>query len=296
MSLSHLFRRIIVGSTEVERPSPAVRRHARPGVIIIGAQKGGTTFLFNYLSRHPKLRAACEKEVRFFNQNVSYERGKDWYERFFPLLGEMEPGDIAFEASPNYLFSTAGPTRIASYDPNIKLIAMLRNPVDRAYSAWNMYRQAHARAVLPLFPASRFDDFVRTHLNMLLHASDYPSFEQAIEADLANPREEVIECDIVRVGYYAEQLTRYFGVFRSEQILVLTREEMLHDRQRVTRTITDFLGIEPYEWPTELVPLSGVAEYESEMSAATRERLEEVYRPHNEALRSLIGRDPGWQR
>ena len=295
MSLSHLFKRIIVGSTEVDPPAPARLRHARPGFIIIGAQEAGTAFLFDYLSRHPRLRAARETEVRFFDQNVSYERGREWYEKFFPLRREMQPGEIAFEASPNYLFSTTAPARIAAYDPTIKLIAVLRNPVERAYSAWNMYRRAHASAVLPLIPASRFDDFVRSHLNMLLHATDYPSFEQAIEADLVNPREEVIECDIVRVGYYDEQLSRYLRVFGNRRILVVTREEMVDDLRRTAQTITDFLEIESFDPTDELVPQGGITDEEPEMSASTRARLEEIYRPHNEALRDLIGRDPGWQ-
>lgn len=268
---------------------------ARPGFIIIGAQKGGTTFLFNYLARHPNLRPALEKEVRFFNQDVSFGRGQEWYHRFFPPLAAMRPGDVAFEASPNYLFSATAPGRIASYEPRMKLVAILRDPVERAYSAWNMYRHAHARAVLPLFPASRFDERVRRHVDQLLHRVEYPSFETAIEADVDNAREEVIECDIVRVGYYAEQLSRYLRHFSSEQLLVLSREELLSDRKRVSRTITDFLELPLREWPDGRVDQSGIAEYEATMSDDARERLRGIYGPHNEKLYRLLGRDLGWQ-
>lgn len=265
-----------------------------PGFIIIGAQKAGTTYLFNLLSNHPNLHPAAEKEIRFFSQNVAFERGGEWYKGFFPASESLRPGDLAFEASPDYLYSPEAAARIAGLYPTVKLIVTLRNPTERAYSAWNMYRLAHDRPVLPLFPASRFDQRVRDRLHELLHGNSFPSFEESIRKDLTRKCEDILETDFVEVGFYDEQIARYLEHFDREQILVVTREAMRLDPISVASRITDFLGVPPFNWVGEAVESSNVADYRSPMSVEVEAILNEVYRSHNAKLARLIGFDPGW--
>ena len=104
-----------------------------PDYIIIGAQKGGTTSLHRYLTRHPDVGVSLRKEIHFFSS--SYDQGLDWYLAHFP-----EPGEFAVvgEASTSYLSDPEVPERVRRAVPNVKLIALLRNPVDRAYSQYQM--------------------------------------------------------------------------------------------------------------------------------------------------------------
>src|SRR5579885_2674785 len=110
-----------------------------PDFIIIGTQRGGTTSLYAYLGQHPQIAPAVIKEVHFFDNN--YERGVGWYRTQFPFLIEKsiaknigQQNFITGEASPYYLFHPHVPERAAKVVPGAKLIVLLRNPIDRAYS------------------------------------------------------------------------------------------------------------------------------------------------------------------
>src|SRR5258706_11489250 len=100
-----------------------------PDFLIIGAQRSGTSTLYQYIARHPDVRGAFRKEVHYFDMH--YDRGLDWYRACFPTRG------FTGESSPSYLIHPEVPARVAAVLPDIKLIAILRNPVERAYSAYN---------------------------------------------------------------------------------------------------------------------------------------------------------------
>src|SRR5262249_13344047 len=117
-----------------------------PGLVILGAQKAGTTSLFNYLSAHPQVRSPTNKEVHYFDLN--FARGPTWYRAHFPKRSDtsLEQDDIrdeqiTLDASPYYLFHPAVPERLKTTLPQAKFIVMMRNPVDRAYSHyWHSVR------------------------------------------------------------------------------------------------------------------------------------------------------------
>ena len=101
----------------------------KPNFLIIGAQRCGTTSLYNYLIQHPQIVPSSKKEVHFFDLN--FHLGQSWYEKHFP---EVSDNILTGEASPYYIFHPLCPKRIFDYDPSVKLIVILRNPIDRAYS------------------------------------------------------------------------------------------------------------------------------------------------------------------
>jgi hypothetical protein len=110
-----------------------------PNFIIIGSARSGTTSLYNYLVQHPGIAPALRKEVHFFDYN--YQRGCSWYQGQFPTHPYMHymqtihrQAMITGEASPYYLFHPYVPQRVAQLLPEIKLIALLRNPIERAFS------------------------------------------------------------------------------------------------------------------------------------------------------------------
>ncbi|MFO7955055.1 sulfotransferase family protein [Thioalkalivibrio sp.] len=110
-----------------------------PDFIIIGAQKSGTTSLYAYLSQHPQLFPSSTKEVHFFDGGLdpsvdTFKKGMPWYRAHFPLRKNMGANQRTFEASPLYIFNPLAPERIANVVPNVKIIALLRNPTERAIS------------------------------------------------------------------------------------------------------------------------------------------------------------------
>ena len=117
------------------------QRRLHPTFLIIGTQKGGTTALYKYLAEHPDIVAPKKKEINFFMCSSLYGRGLDFYHSHFPVVDSSCSSLITFEASANYLTTLEAADRIHAYAPKMKLIALLRDPVFRAHSAWQMYQR-----------------------------------------------------------------------------------------------------------------------------------------------------------
>src|SRR4051812_20031887 len=103
-----------------------------PSVLIIGAQKSGTTSLSSYLVEHPDMLPSLRKEVHYFSFN--YERGVNWYRAHFPYTHHLRRGALTLDATPYYLVHPLVAQRAAQLLPHAKLVVLLRNPVDRALS------------------------------------------------------------------------------------------------------------------------------------------------------------------
>jgi hypothetical protein len=256
----------------------------RPQFIIIGAQKAGTTSLYEYLVRHPGVASAKTKEVHFFDQH--FFRGLGWYWNQFPGVWSrltspyrIKHGVITGEASPYYMPHPNAPRRIKQFVPHAKLIVLLRNPIDRAYSHYKLRARRG-----------------REHIG---------TFEEAIdaEAERLNGEWEKMIADekyysinhqrfsYLERGHYAEQLERWFALFSREQFLILKSEELFEDPPAVYGQVTEFLGL----------PLHQLQDFQkfnsatyTEMNPATRERLQKYFAPHNARLQELLGRDFGW--
>jgi hypothetical protein len=262
--------------TPVERRRPRVvarieTAHLRqlPGFIIIGAQKSGTTSLLQYLRQHPNIGATHKKEVHFFSW--WYEKGMDWYRAHFPLEGEAP---VVGEASPSYLLHPGVPARVHAVLPDVKLIVMLRNPVDRAYS----HHQMNARKGV-----------------------DYLSFEEAIAKEPERLRlnmgsdkdwRDSSFISYLSRGLYADQLEGWFDVFPRENIQVLKSEAFFADPERGLHETLDFLELPPLRLESYDVFNPGTYD---DMTPETRERLRRYFAPHNQHLYELLGRDLGWE-
>src|SRR5215212_6336788 len=125
-----------------EQISAAQKRSTKGGLpdfVLIGTQKGGISFFYRLLSNHPLVRPAATKELHFFDRNKVFDRGEDWYRRCFPESARVGgQRTVTGESSPSYLFSAQVPARMAEVIPDAKLVALLRNPIDRAYSHYQM--------------------------------------------------------------------------------------------------------------------------------------------------------------
>jgi hypothetical protein len=109
--------------------------------IICGTQKGGTSALDAYLREHPEICMADHKEVHFFDNEDNFSRSKPDYSKYHSHFSPKTTHNIVGEATPIYMYWNDAPRRIWEYNPNVKLIVLLRNPIERAYSHWNMERQ-----------------------------------------------------------------------------------------------------------------------------------------------------------
>ncbi len=247
-----------------------------PNFLVIGVMKGGTTSLFNYLSRHPQVNPPFRKEIKFFD--IHYPQGLNWYRAHFPLRRKMGAGTVTGEATPYYIFHPLAAQRVAKTLAPVKLIALLRNPVDRAYS----------------------------HYNHMVRVGREPlSFEEALEKEeerLAGEVEKIMADPMYSTfkhlhysykarGRYAEQLKHWLGFFPHEAMLILSSEELYTSPAEAYRKVIEFLGLSPWE-PKDFRAFKQGA-YE-DMPPESRRRLAAYFKPYNEELCDTLGIDFHW--
>ncbi|MFL5494195.1 MAG: sulfotransferase domain-containing protein [Gemmatimonadales bacterium] len=270
---------------------------SRPKFLIIGTQKGGTVALRKYLARHPDIVPARKKEIGYFDQDILYRRGDSWYHGHFPLPHRLGRRGVTFEATPEYLYYPKAAQRIFSYDPDLKLIVLLREPIERAFSAWNMFRTLryehpdYLRAILP-----ECDQMLREAIVQMLSSDPFPEFDEAVRDEINGmvANNSALEPSYVRRGIYHEQLLRYLRCFAREQILILESARLRRDLANVLPEVVQFLGLPEYTGYRVDQSLFHVGQYEHRMADETRAFLGEFYKPHNEKLWELLGRDFGW--
>lgn len=259
------------------------RMRVLPDFMIIGAQKCGTTSLFRYLCAHPRVLPPLSKEVHFFDLN--YQEGKGWYRAHFPLRWKLRVGGTGRErrfqtgeASPYYIFHPLSPQRAAALMPRVKLIALLRNPVDRAYSHFH-HQSRKGRETL------RFDEAVDMEVSRLQgedakFASD-PHHQSYVHQHFS----------YLSRGIYIEQIKRWHRYFAREQLLIVNSEDFFQDPGRILSEVLSFLGLE--EWRPASFSKLNAGQYPA-MDPPVRERLHRHFRPYNEELYAYLGRDFGW--
>lgn len=259
------------------------KMHMTPDVMIIGAMKCGTTSLFRYLEGHPDFLGPKMKEIHYFD--FKYDKGIEWYRRQFPTkLKKMKCGlkgqrIITGEASPYYMFHPHACKRIASVLPNVKLIALLRNPVDRAYSHYQ---------------------------NEIRHEREHLKFEEAIDAEpnrLAGEIEKMLDDEFyfsfhhghhsyLARGIYVEQIKVWHTLFPKKQLLILDSETFFENPLRGFDRVCSFLELSPFrikEFKTH-----NAGEYKQQIPAKLRKRLSDYFNPHNEDLYNYLGTKFEW--
>jgi hypothetical protein len=255
-----------------------------PDYIIVGAQKAGTTSLWAYLSEHPLVAAPITKEVSFFD--VNFHRGINWYRMHFPhrerghaslaATGQIATG----ESTPYYMFHPLVPERIAATLPSVKIIILLRDPVDRAFSHYQL-------------------KIKRRHETL--------TFEEAIDAEagrLAGEHEKILDnppyysrahdrFSYLARGLYLEQILRWQQLFPPDQLLILESGDLFRRTSEVFERTLDFLGIPPGQ-PRQFGNRYP-GNYKEKMSPAMQRKLAEYFSPHNERLYAHLGVRFNWK-
>ncbi|HZS19182.1 MAG TPA: sulfotransferase [Candidatus Udaeobacter sp.] len=189
--------------------------------ILAGAQKSGTTALHYVLSRHPQITMGDQQEIHFFDNDALFVREVDYgelHKHYPPVAAPTVAGDC----TPSYIYHEPAAERIATYNPQIKLLVLLRNPVDRAFAHWNMQR-FKGREPLDFFNAVREE---KTRI------AGAPSVEARRFAYIDR-------------GFYGKQMERLFRFFPREQVKAAKFEDFKEKRRDTLRSIFTFLGLEP---------------------------------------------------
>lgn len=237
----------------------------RPDFLIIGAQKCGTSALQLNLKAHDEI-VMSDDEVHFFSHPKNFAKGLEWYAAQLPASDLLKG-----EKTPDYLDSMSAPQRIASVLPRVKLLILLRDPVDRAYSQWNQMMQNIGKS------SQRGWEMV--------------SFEEAIER---------AQCDVkpfgrlLSKGQYIDQILRYTEHFPREQIYIGLQERFSRNGEDELALVFDFLGV--HRLPVE-PQRANERTYESPISPDMEALLTAYFAPYNHRLYDFLGGEiPEWRR
>jgi hypothetical protein len=257
-----------------------------PDFLILGGQRCGSTSLYDMVCGHPDVMPASHKEPHFFDNN--HLRGEEFYRRLFPLRMHVRARErrlgrrvVTGEATTYYLSHPAVPGRVRAMLPVVRLIAILRDPVDRAHS----------------------------HYQLSVREGREPlSFEEALAAEperLAGEEERLLSDPAYRGvahrfhsyrsrGRYVDQLRRWWAEFPRDQLLVLRSEDMFAEPRAVYDEVVRFLGLDP-DADRRTFDARNRVSYDA-MRPETREQLRRYYEQPNRELEAELGRAMQWQR
>lgn len=192
------------------------KKRKLPSVIIIGTPKSGTTFLFDLMSQHPGLMPARIKEPHYFDKN--YSKGEQYYRGMFPLKSDAR---TCFEASVNYFYSEAAANRIKNDLPNCKVLLLLRDPIQRCYSHYQMNKKD-----------------LKT---------------QTFSEVISEQNHENIIYGFVEKSFYSKYFEFWSNLFNETNFLAIKSEDLFENPQEKMGQIVQFLGIEQYAFQTDIV-------------------------------------------
>lgn len=253
---------------------------SKPDFLIVGVMKGGTTSLFRYLSRHPQILPPFRKEIKYFDCN--YFKGENWYQAHFPLKKKFTDGSkLTGEATPYYIFHPQAPQRIADALPEAKIIILLRNPVDRAYSH-------HQHMVSVGREPLSFEDAIAAEPERLAGEAEM------ISRDPRYPTFMHLQYSYLGRGEYLSQIKTWHDLFPKEKVLILQSEDLYQATSETVNQAQAFLGLDFWE-PENAYGVFKEGSYQP-MLAETRAKLSAYFRPHNEALYAYLDKNFGWDK
>jgi hypothetical protein len=281
--LAYLRRKIVLDISMQYRLLTAGSRML-PDFIVIGAMKCGSTSMYDYLKRHPSILPAYKKAAHYFDMN--YSKGLDWYRAHFPLSSKAAQKEtqssllLTGESSPYYIFHPLAAERAKKLLPNAKLIALLRNPVSRAYSHYHHMVRTNRENL-------NFEDAIDAESVRLAGVED------KLKTDDRFPMQSHRTYSYLGRGMYADQLERWFMQYPREQFLIMRSEDFFKNPGEVCARAHCFLGLEPFDLGAYKNANPGGY---PPMNPETRQRLVEFFRPLNQRLFEMIGEDFGWNK
>ena len=222
-------------------------------LLIIGAQKAGTTSLYEYIKQHPDVYFSEIKEITYFVVDKYYQKGIEYFHSFFSKYNNEK---IIASSYVHMLPSLDAPERVLEYNKNMKFIIMLRDPVSRAYSAYNYAKQNGWE-------------------------NDNISFIDALESESMRKNNNQIDLLYFYNGLYSSHIDNWMSRFSSTQFLIITDTELRNDSKNVLSRITSFLNIQEYNFLTDAT-----------FNVTSKPRvslLNRIILTRNEKVRNIIG-------
>ena len=232
--------------------------------MIAGAQKSGTTAIADYLRMHPKIFIPSGKEMHFFDRDQNFVSEKPDYSRYHAAFCGMKTGQVAGDATPRYLYWQECAERIQAYNAGMRLVFILRSPVDRAYSHWHMQRQRGRESLT-------FGQAIRTEPERL--------------ASIGHSRARGWYAYLER-GNYCDQIQQYIDRFPRRNLYFLKSEQLKSEHSKTLTSLCNFLGIPVFD-PMPESHLSFSQEYD-EMDRADRDYLREYFRHGIHKLEQML--------
>lgn len=252
-----------------------------PDFVIIGAQKSGTTSLYHYLVQHPAIHSCYKKELHYFDTYI--HRGSLFYRSFFPFKSEVKEGEICGEASTGYLLHPKVAGRIKEFNPQTKIIALLRDPVDRAISSYH-HQIRKGTETMSMEDAFRGEEErLQDHWELVLTSKG---------EKVKKSSKQVRQFSYKKRGMYLDQLKPYFEAFAREQIYIEYSENFFKDPARIVSEIFQFLNLDPSFTPSDLAP-KNVKAY-ANASEDIINWLKDYYREPNQELEEFLGKKSPW--
>ena len=255
-----------------------------PDFLVIGAKRCGTTSLYQHLSEHPCISRSPRDNIGFFNEN--YHLGINWYKSLFPTVfykKKMESKNkqcLFFDVTSTYMEEELTAKNVYEVNPNQKIIVILRNPVDRAYSHYhvNVKEKSEKRS---------FEDAIFEEMNRIKSERIIQNKNKNLRVFTPN------NIHYLKKGFYALQLKSWFKIFPREQILVLSTEEFQEDQNLIYKKIFDFLNIPNMK-------IKSIEKMEKgnyiPMKHDTRNLLLDYFRQCNHELFELINSEFDWKK
>lgn len=259
-----------------------------PKFLIIGMAKCGTTSLYDALNKHSQINGSATKELYFFNNKDSFNKGSHYYKSFLPYCAVHQ---MCFEATPHYLRFIEVPNRVKQMIPQTKLIVLLRNPITRAKSqAYGYLRQCKRKNENP----------ITTDINELIGLI-FNAPNNFVDYHKANILKYYAR-NILTWGCYAKYLENWFKFFPKSRFLIIKSEDFFNDERKIINQCFDFVNVSR-EKVKIVHRLKGsfqnrkiLKKFEyKRLTKENTQKLKAYFYDKNQKLYELIGRDMNWE-
>ena len=258
-------------------------RH-QPHFLIIGTSKAGKHSVLSYLNQHPEIKAGTKHNVGVYYFDSTFKsKSFAWYKSHFP--SKFSRYKIIGEASGTYLNHPLAPGRIKNTLPDAKLINFFRNPVDRAYSAYNHSSKFG-------WEHSSFDTAIESEIERINLMNDNPDLT-IDNVDSVN----FLQFSYLRHGHYSSYLQNWFKHFKKNQFMHFSTEDLDQNYDEILNSLFLFFNLSKIKLKKETRKNIGVGKGAyPPMNKKTRDFLIDYYKPHNEKLYNLIGKKFDWDK
>ena len=255
-----------------------------PDFILFGGTRSGVMTLTKYIQEHPDV--SIIRNIHFFEYTFTNNVG--WYKRYFPtsfyknfFRVKHKRKLVVGESTGTYLFHPDVPKRIRENIPNVKLIVMLRNPINSLYSKYNHYRNEGLES-------SSLEDAIKMEMKRIKIGNERK------ELRINNPDfDNHVNFNYLRHGHYAEKLKNWLKIFPKEHILILTNDEFNADIDKTMKQTFDFLSLPNYTIKNKIK--HSVGRY-PKMQESVRKLLVDYFRSYNQEFYKLIGKELDWDK